>query len=64
MQKIFKIYHSERFDKELGKLDKGFIDRIDKIGENGRQIAIKKWSWNTRIKELEKLLIKKGVKNA
>jgi len=27
----YKIYHSERFDKELSKFDKDFYDRVDKI---------------------------------
>lgn len=27
----YKIYHSERFDKELSKFDKDFKERIDKI---------------------------------
>jgi len=28
---IYRIYHSLRFDKELSKLDKYFLDRLDKI---------------------------------
>lgn len=27
----YKIYHSERFDKELRKFDKDFQERVDKI---------------------------------
>lgn len=27
----YKIYHSQRFDKDLSKFDKNFRDRIDKI---------------------------------
>ena len=29
--KRFKIYHSKRFDAELSKFDKNFLDRVDKI---------------------------------
>lgn len=29
--KKFKVYHSERFDKELSKFDKNFQERVDKI---------------------------------
>jgi len=29
--KKFKVYHSERFDKELFKFDKNFQERADKI---------------------------------
>lgn len=31
--KRYKVYHSERFDKELIKFDKNFQDRVDKIEE-------------------------------
>lgn len=29
--KKYKVYHSDRFDKELEKYDKTFQDRVDKI---------------------------------
>ena len=29
--KKYKIYHSQRFNKELFKFDKNFYDRVDKI---------------------------------
>ncbi len=29
--KKYKVYHSERFDKELSKFDKSFQNRVDKI---------------------------------
>jgi len=29
--KKYKIYHSSRFDRELSKFDRNFLDRIDKI---------------------------------
>ena len=27
----YKVYHSSRFDRELSKFDKYFLDRLDKI---------------------------------
>ncbi len=31
MEKRFKVYHSKRFDDELKKSDKDFLNRVDKI---------------------------------
>lgn len=31
MEKRYKVYHSARFDKDLAKAGKSFLDRVDKI---------------------------------